>query len=205
MTKIKVILVLLIICMASLLAYMLFFVPYTPTYTYDEYKKMQEENAPEFEKTSQIRIFPENREYFEYRHEGEVDINYFYEKLYDLVHKNLPLIQKDISNLSSIELYNYLVNNETSLISMMGITEIEQLIELQKNIANKNIDDGEYISTEFITDKYFRNDDYDKMVLKIKYNTVELYFKTKFANKVSLSPMIIFESIESMEKAEVMN
>ena len=204
MGKIKVVLVILIICVASLLAYMLFFVPYTPTYTYEEYKKMQEENAPEFEKTSQIRIFPENREYFELRHEGEVDINYLYEKLYDLVHKNSPMIQKDIKDLSSVELYNYLVNNETNLIAMMGITEIEQLLALQKNITGKNIDDSEYISTEFITDKYFRNDDYDKMVFKIKYNTVELYFKTKFANKVSLSPMTIFESIESIEKVEVM-
>ena len=204
MGKIKVVLVILIICVASLLAYMLFFVPYIPTYTYEEYKKMQEENAPEFEKNSQIRIFPDNREYFELRHEGEVDINYLYEKLYDLVHKNLPMIQKDIKDLSSVELYNYLVNNETNLIAMMGITEIEQLLALQKNIVGKNIDDSEYISTEFITDKYFRNDDYDKMVFKIKYNTVELYFKTKFANKVSLSPMIILESIDSIEKVEVM-
>ncbi|MBQ9297509.1 MAG: hypothetical protein IJ223_00485 [Clostridia bacterium] len=199
MTKLKIILVLLIIFVAGLLGYMLLFIPSTPTYTYDEYKKMQEENAPEFEKTSQIRIFPENREFFEYRYEGELDINYLYEKLYDLVHKNLPLLQKDITGLSSVELYNYLANNEANLIAMMGITEIEQLIELQKNIFGKNIDDSEYLSTELITDTFFANDDYDKMTFKIKYKNAELYFKTRIAKEVATSPMIIIESIENVE------
>ena len=98
-----------------------------------------------------------------------------------------------------MELYNYLANNEANLIAMMGITEIEQLIELQKNIFGKNIDDSEYLSTELITDTFFANDDYDKMTFKIKYKNAELYFKTRIAKEVATSPMIIIESIENVE------
>ena len=127
MKGIKGILIILIIISICLLTYMIFFVDPIHEFTYEEYKIMQEGENPELEAALKIRIFPENREYLEEKYNGNLDLNYVYEKLYDLVHKNLSTLQSDLSSLNSSELNTYLENNKADLIAFAGITTIQEL------------------------------------------------------------------------------
>lgn len=199
MKGIKGILIILIIISICLLTYMIFFVDPIHEFTYEEYKIMQEGENPELEAALKIRIFPENREYLEEKYNGNLDLNYVYEKLYDLVHKNLSTLQSDLSSLNSSELNTYLENNKADLIAFAGITTIQELSMLSVNIKEKNINDTEYINSEIDTQSYVEDEKYDSVNIKINYQNCKLYFKIYIANDMLTSPMVIFESVSGEE------
>ena len=199
MKGIKGILIILIIISICLLTYMIFFVDPIHEFTYEEYKIMQEGENPELEAALKIRIFPENREYLEEKYNGNLDLNYVYEKLYDLVHKNLSTLQSDLASLNSSELNTYLENNKADLIACAGITTIQELSMLSVNIKEKNINDTEYINSEIDTQSYVEDEKYDTVNIKINYQNYKLYFKIYIANDMLTSPMVIFESVSGEE------
>ena len=142
-----------------------------------------------------IRIFPENKDYLEENYKGNMSLNYLYEKIYNLVHKNLESLQSDFKKLK-IDGYNeYLNENEKNLVSMIGITNINELTTLAQNILGKNINDEEYVNSEFLKDSYKSGNNYDTINLVINYKNEKLYFKVYIVNDIITSPMIIFESI----------
>lgn len=195
MKKIRALLVLLIIISLGLLIYLIFFVKPVKEFTYEEYKISQEGENPELEAALKIRIFPENKDYLEENYKGNMALNYLYEKIYNLVHKNLESLQSDFKKLK-IDGYNeYLNENEKNLVSMLGITNINELTTLAQNILGKNINDEEYVNSEFIKDTYKSGNNYDTINLVINYKSEKLYFKVYIVNDIITSPMIIFESI----------
>lgn len=195
MKKIRALLVLLIIISLGLLIYLIFFVKPVKEFTYEEYKISQEGENPELEAALKIRIFPENKDYLEENYKGNMSLNYLYEKIYNLVHKNLESLQSDFKKLK-IDGYNeYLNENEKNLVSMLGITNINELTTLAQNILGKNINDEEYVNSEFVKDSYKSGNNYDTINLVINYKNEKLYFKVYIVNDVITSPMIIFESI----------
>lgn len=195
MKKIRALLVLLIIISLGLLIYLIFFVKPVKEFTYEEYKISQEGENPELEAALKIRIFPENKDYLEENYKGNMSLNYLYEKIYNLVHKNLESLQSDFKKLK-IDGYNeYLNENEKNLVSMLGITNINELTTLAQNILGKNINDEEYVNSEFIKDTYKSGNNYDTINLVINYKNEKLYFKVYIVNDIITSPMIIFESI----------
>ena len=108
----KGILVIVIIVNIFLISFMTFFVDPIQKYTYEEYRISVEGENPELEAELKIRIYPENRAAIQAEYNGNVDLNYMYEKLYDLVHTNLPTIQSEIQNLSINNLNQYLQNKK---------------------------------------------------------------------------------------------
>lgn len=195
MKKIRTMLILLIIISLGLLVYLIFFVKPVKEFTYEEYKISQEGENPELEAALKIRIFPENKDYLEENYKGNMSLNYLYEKIYNLVHKNLESLQSDFKKLK-IDGYNeYLNENEKNLVSMLGITNINELTTLAQNILGKNINDEEYVNSEFIKDTYKSGNNYDTINLVINYKNEKLYFKVYIVNDIITSPMIIFESI----------
>lgn len=195
MKKIRALLVLLIIISLGLLIYLIFFVKPVKEFTYEEYKISQEGENPELEAALKIRIFPENKDYLEENYKGNMSLNYLYEKIYNLVHKNLESLQSDFKKLK-IDGYNeYLNENEKNLVSMIGITNINELTTLAQNILGKNINDEEYVNSEFVKDSYKSGNNYDTINLVINYKNEKLYFKVYIVNDIITSPMIIFESI----------
>lgn len=195
MKKIRALLVLLIIISLGLLIYLIFFVKPVKEFTYEEYKISQEGENPELEAALKIRIFPENKDYLEENYKGNMSLNYLYEKIYNLVHKNLESLQSDFKKLK-IDGYNeYLNENEKNLVSMLGITNINELTTLAQNILSKNINDEEYVNSEFVKDSYKSGNNYDTINLVINYKNEKLYFKVYIVNDIITSPMIIFESI----------
>lgn len=195
MKKIRALLVLLIIISLVLLIYLIFFVKPVKEFTYEEYKISQEGENPELEAALKIRIFPENKDYLEENYKGNMSLNYLYEKIYNLVHKNLESMQSDFKKLK-IDGYNeYLNENEKNLVSMIGITNINELTTLAQNILGKNINDEEYVNSEFVKDSYKSGNNYDTINLVINYKNEKLYFKVYIVNDIITSPMIIFESI----------
>lgn len=195
MKKIRTMLILLIIISLGLLVYLIFFVKPVKEFTYEEYKISQEGENPELEAALKIRIFPENKDYLEENYKGNMSLNYLYEKIYNLVHKNLESLQSDFKKLK-IDGYNeYLNENEKNLVSMLGITNINELTTLAQNILSKNINDEEYVNSEFVKDSYKSGNNYDTINLVINYKNEKLYFKVYIVNDIITSPMIIFESI----------
>lgn len=195
MKKIRTMLILLIIISLGLLVYLIFFVKPVKEFTYEEYKISQEGENPELEAALKIRIFPGNKDYLEENYKGNMALNYLYEKIYNLVHKNLESLQSDFKKLK-IDGYNeYLNENEKNLVSMLGITNINELTTLAQNILGKNISDEEYVNSEFIKDTYKSGNNYDTINLVINYKSEKLYFKVYIVNDIITSPMIIFESI----------
>lgn len=199
MKGIKGILIILIIISICLLTYMIFFVDPIHEYTYEEYKIMQEGENPELEAALKIRIFPENREVLEEKYNGNLDLNYVYEKLYELVHQNISALQSDLENLNSTQLNTYLENNKTNLIASTGITTIQELTKLSLNIQGKSINDTDYINSEIDTSSYVEDEKYDSVNIIINYKNCKLYFKLYIANDMLTSPMVIFESMSGEE------
>lgn len=199
MKGIKGILIILIIISICLLTYMIFFVDPIHEYTYEEYKIMQEGENPELEAALKIRIFPENREVLEEKYNGNLDLNYVYEKLYELVHQNISILQSDLENLNSTQLNTYLENNKTNLIASTGITTIQELSKLSLNIQGKSINDTDYINSEIDTSSYVEDEKYDSVNIIINYKNCKLYFKLYIANDMLTSPMVIFESMSGEE------
>lgn len=199
MKGIKGILIILIIISICLLTYMIFFVDPIHEYTYEEYKIMQEGENPELEAALKIRIFPENREVLEEKYNGNIDLNYVYEKLYELVHQNISILQSDLENLNSTQLNTYLENNKTNLIASTGITTIQELSKLSLNIQGKSINDTDYINSEIDTSSYVEDEKYDSVNIIINYKNCKLYFKLYIANDMLTSPMVIFESMSGEE------
>lgn len=199
MKGIKGILIILIIISICLLTYMIFFVDPIHEYTYEEYKIMQEGENPELEAALKIRIFPENREVLEEKYNGNLDLNYVYEKLYELVHQNISTLQSDLENLNSTQLNTYLENNKTNLIASTGITTIQELTKLSLNIQGKSINDTDYINSEIDTSSYVEDEKYDSVNIIINYKNCKLYFKLYIANDMLTSPMVIFESMSGEE------
>ena len=178
---------------------MIFFVDPIHEYTYEEYKIMQEGENPELEAALKIRIFPENREVLEEKYNGNLDLNYVYEKLYELVHQNISILQSDLENLNSTQLNTYLENNKTNLIASTGITTIQELSKLSLNIQGKSINDTDYINSEIDTSSYVEDEKYDSVNIIINYKNCKLYFKLYIANDMLTSPMVIFESMSGEE------
>lgn len=199
MKGIKGILIILIIISICLLTYMIFFVDPIHEYTYEEYKIMQEGENTELEAALKIRIFPENREVLEEKYNGNLDLNYVYEKLYELVHQNIFSLQSDLENLNSTQLNTYLENNKTNLIASTGITTIQELSKLSLNIQGKSINDTDYINSELDTSSYVEDEKYDSVNIIINYKNCKLYFKLYIANDMLTSPMVIFESMSGEE------
>ena len=199
MKGIKGILIILIIISICLLTYMIFFVDPIHEYTYEEYKIMQEGENPELEAALKIRIFPENREFLEEKYNGNLDLNYLYEKIHELVHQNITTLQNDLEGLNATELNTYFENNKANLISSAGITTIQELSMLSVNIQGKSINDTEYIDSVIDTSSYIEDEKYDSVNITINYKTCKLYFKIYIANDMLTSPMIIFESVNGEE------
>lgn len=199
MKGIKGILIILIIISICLLTYMIFFVDPIHEYTYEEYKIMQEGENPELEAALKIRIFPENREFLEEKYNGNLDLNYLYEKIYELVHQNITTLQNDLEGLNAAELNTYFENNKANLISSAGITTIQELSMLSVNIQGKSINETEYIDSVIDTSSYIEDEKYDSVNIAINYRTCKLYFKIYIANDMLTSPMIIFESVSGEE------
>lgn len=199
MKGIKGILIILIIISICLLTYMIFFVDPIHEYTYEEYKIMQEGENPELEAALKIRIFPENREFLEEKYNGNLDLNYLYEKIHELVHQNITTLQNDLEGLNATELNTYFENNKANLISSAGITTIQELSMLSVNIQGKSINDTEYINSVIDTSSYIEDEKYDSVNIAINYKTCKLYFKIYIANDMLTSPMIIFESANGEE------
>ena len=199
MKGIKGILIILIIISICLLTYMIFFVDPIHEYTYEEYKIMQEGENPELEAALKIRIFPENREFLEEKYNGNLDLNYLYEKIHELVHQNITTLQNDLEGLNATELNTYFENNKANLISSAGITTIQELSMLSVNIQGKSINDTEYIDSVIDTSSYIEDEKYDSVNIAINYKTCKLYFKIYIANDMLTSPMIIFESANGEE------
>ena len=199
MKGIKGILIILIIISICLLTYMIFFVDPIHEYTYEEYKIMQEGENPELEAALKIRIFPENREFLEEKYNGNLDLNYLYEKIHELVHQNITTLQNDLEGLNATELNTYFENNKANLISSAGITTIQELSMLSVNIQGKSINDTEYIDSVIDTSSYIEDEKYDSVNIAINYRTCKLYFKIYIANDMLTSPMIIFESVSGEE------
>lgn len=200
MKGLKGILILLIIISISAIIYITFFVEPIHEYTYEEYRIMMEGENPELEAALKIRIFPENKEYLEENYNGNIDLNYLYEKIYNLVHKNIEPLQKELKGLNINGLKEYLTNNQNDLISTVGITNIEQINNLSNNISEKSIKEEEYINSEIIQDTYVEGEEYDTVNLKINYENDSIFFKIKIANDMLTSPMIILESIGGENK-----
>ena len=199
MKGIKGILIILIIISICLLTYMIFFVDPIHEYTYEEYKIMQEGENPELEAALKIRIFPENREFLEEKYNGNLDLNYLYEKIHELVHQNITTLQNDLEGLNATELNTYFENNKANLISSAGITTIQELSMLSVNIQGKSINDTEYIDSVIDTSSYIEDEKYDSVNITINYKTCKLYFKIYIANDMLTSPMIILESVSGEE------
>lgn len=190
----KGILVVIIVINIILITYMTFLVPSVHKYTYEEYRISMEGENPELEAALKIRILPENREKIEQKYKGTLNFNYMYEKLYDLVHTNLPIIQGEIQNLGVNELNQYLQNNQNKMLVQLGITNIEQFSKLANNIENHNIAEIEYIDASFIEESYQQTELYDSFEIVLNYKTCKLYFRIYMANNMLTSPMVIFES-----------
>lgn len=191
----KGILVVVITINIVLITFMTFFVDPIHEYTYEEYRISVEGENPELEAELKIRIYPENRESMEEKYNGNVDFNYMYEKLYDLVHTNLPIVQSEIQDLGVNQLKQYLENNENKMLVYLGITNIEQLSKLATNIKNCNIAESEYINSNCIENTYEETDEYDSFEICLNYKTCKLYFRIYISNSILTSPMVIFDSI----------
>ena len=190
----KGILVVIIVINIILITFMTFFVPSIHKYTYEEYRISIEGENPELEAALKIRILPENRSIIEEKYKGTLNFNYMYEKLYDLVHTNLPIIQNEIKNLGITELNQYLKNNQNKMLVQLGITNIEQLSKSANNILNCNIQENEYINASFNEASYQQNELYDSFEIVLNYKSCKLYFRIYMANNMLTSPMVIFES-----------
>ena len=195
MKNINGILVVLIIITSCLLGYMLFLVEPIYEFTYEEYRISQEGIDPELEAALKIRIYPKDREIIEQKYNGNMDLNYMYEKLHQLVHQNLPILQQELENANANTLNVYLENNKQKLLAVAGITNIEALSKLVQNISGKSIDESEYVSSEILTNTYIENESYDTVDIKINYKNNSIYFKIYIANDILTSPMVIFDSI----------
>lgn len=191
----KAILVVVIVINIVLITFMTFFVNPIHKYTYEEYRISVEGENPELEAALKIRIFPENREKIEATYNGNIDLNYMYEKLYDLVHTNLPIIQNEIKDLGVNALNGYLQNNKNNLLVYLGITNIEQLSKLAINIKDCNIKESEYVNSRFIENTYQETEEYDSFEIAINYKTCTLNFRIYVANSLLTSPMVIFDSV----------
>ena len=146
-----------------------------------------------------IRIFPEDRELIEEKYNGNIDLNYFYEKLFDLVHTNLPILQGEIKDLNVNSLNEYLQNHKSDLLAHMGITNIEQLTKLANNIKGYNIEEAEYVNSNIVENSYSESDIYDSFDISINYKTCKLIFRIYIANDMLSSPMVMFEILNGGE------
>lgn len=195
MKNIKGILILLIAITSALLVYMVFFVEPIHEYTYEEYRISQEGENPELEAELKVRIYPVNKKILEEKYNGNLDLNYMYEKLHQLVHKNLPILQEELQDVNASGLNTYFETNRNNLLAVAGITSVEGLSKLVQNVVNKEIAETEYIDSEILTDTYVEDERYDMVNIKLNYKNSSLYFKIYIANDMLTSPMIIFDSI----------
>lgn len=196
----KGILVIIIAVNIVLISYMTFFVTPVQEYTLEEYRISVEGENPELEAELKIRIYPENRDAIQEIYNGNVDLNYMYEKLYDLVHKNLPIVQDEIQGLSVMGLNQYLQNNQHEMLVYFGITNIEQLSKLAANIKDCNIEESEYINSNYVENTYQEAEEYDSFEIEVNYKTCKLKFRVYVSNKVLTSPMVIFDLISGGAK-----
>lgn len=191
----KGILVIVIIVNIFLISFMTFFIDPIKKYTYEEYRISVEGENPELEAELKIRIYPENRASIQAVYNGNVDLNYMYEKLYDLVHTNLPIIQTEIQNLSVNNLNQYLQNNANKLQINFGITNVEQLSRLATNINGLNIAESEYINSKYVENTYQEAENYDSFEIAVNYKTCKLQFRVYVSNSILTSPMVIFDLV----------
>jgi uncharacterized oligopeptide transporter (OPT) family protein len=168
--------------------YIMWFIKVPITYTLEEYK----EQMGFYDSYKEIKmIYFENYNLLKEQHKGEIDTTYVITTYTNLIDKYFNKIYQNTKDLKEEEIEKYFKENLAEIQINMGLTEVEEFINLVNILKSYKISERAYTGGKLVENSIKDYDTYMSFLLEMYYGEVTITFDVYLSKKDNIEEPII--------------
>lgn len=168
--------------------YIMWFIKVPITYTLEEYK----EQMGFYDSYKEIKmIYFENYNLLKEQYKGEIDTTYVITTYTNLIDKYFNKIYQNTKDLKEEEIEKYFKENLAEIQINMGLTEVEEFINLVNILKSYKISERAYTGGKLVENSIKDYDTYISFLLDIHYGEVTITFDVYLSKKDNIEEPII--------------
>ena len=168
--------------------YIMWFIKVPITYTLEEYK----EQMGFYDSYKEIKmIYFENYNLLKEQYKGEIDTTYVITTYTNLIDKYFNKIYQNTKDLKEEEIEKYFKENLAEIQINMGLTEVEEFINLVNILKSYKISERAYTGGKLVENSIKDYDTYMSFLLEMYYGEVAITFDVYLSKKDNIEEPII--------------
>lgn len=168
--------------------YIMWFIKVPITYTLEEYK----EQMGFYDSYKEIKmIYFENYNLLKEQYKGEIDTTYVITTYTNLIDKYFNKIYQNTKDLKEEEIEKYFKENLAEIQINMGLTEVEEFINLVNILKSYKISERAYTGGKLVENSIKDYDTYMSFLLEMYYGEVTITFDVYLSKKDNIEEPII--------------
>ena len=188
MLKYKIVVGILILVNIITGIYIMWFIKVPITYTLEEYKKQM----GFYDSYKEIKmIYFENYNLLKEQYKGEIDTTYVITTYTNLIDKYFNKIYQNTKDLKEEEIEKYFKENLAEIQINMGLTEVEEFINLVNILKSYKISERAYTGGKLVENSIKDYDTYMSFLLEMYYGEVTITFDVYLSKKDNIEEPII--------------
>ncbi|MGN1384488.1 MAG: hypothetical protein ACI4XD_04275 [Clostridia bacterium] len=188
MLKYKIVVGILILVNIITGIYIMWFIKVPITYTLEEYK----EQMGFYDSYKEIKmIYFENYNLLKEQYKGEIDTTYVITTYTNLIDKYFNKIYQNTKDLKEEEIEKYFKENLAEIQINMGLTEVEEFINLVNILKSYKISERAYTGGKLVENSIKDYDTYMSFLLEMYYGEVTITFDVYLSKKDNIEEPII--------------
>ncbi|MEF2619310.1 MAG: hypothetical protein U0N02_00550 [Clostridia bacterium] len=188
MLKYKIVVGILILVNIITGIYIMWFIKVPITYTLEEYK----EQMGFYDSYKEIKmIYFENYNLLKEQYKGEIDTTYVITTYTNLIDKYFNKIYQNTKDLKEEEIEKYFKENLAEIQINMGLTEVEEFINLVNILKSYKISERAYTGGKLVENSIKDYDTYMSFLLEMYYGEVAITFDVYLSKKDNIEEPII--------------
>lgn len=188
MLKYKIVVGILILVNIITGIYIMWFIKVPITYTLEEYK----EEMGFYDSYKEIKmIYFENYNLLKEQYKGEIDTTYVITTYTNLIDKYFNKIYQNTKDLKEEEIEKYFKENLAEIQINMGLTEVEEFINLVNILKSYKISERAYTGGKLVENSIKDYDTYMSFLLEMYYGEVTITFDVYLSKKDNIEEPII--------------
>ena len=188
MLKYKIVVGILILVNIITGIYIMWFIKVPITYTLEEY----EEQMGLYDSYKEIKmIYFENYNLLKEQYKGEIDTTYVITTYTNLIDKYFNKIYQNTKDLKEEKIEKYIKENLAEIQINMGLTEVEEFINLVNILKSYKISERAYTGGKLVANSIKDYDTYMSFLLEMYYGEVAITFDVYLSKKDNIEEPII--------------
>ena len=168
--------------------YIMWFIKVPITYTLEEYK----EQMGFYDSYKEIKmLYFENYNLLKEQYKGEIDTTYVITTYTNLIDKYFNKIYQNTKDLKEEEIEKYFKENLAEIQINMGLTEVEEFINLVNILKSYKISERAYTGGKLVENSIKDYDTYMSFLLEMYYGEVTITFDVYLSKKDNIEEPII--------------